>query len=171
MGTCAWPCPTPRVQVCNTGATECFTGWWWENSMNTPRWCWDLRQHHWCGHWGGGACARPETKEKACIPGRKLAADDSGFGTQYGWEDAMEIRSRKQLLLLSSCLPSPFQKSLGTKPEQKPPGVPSQGKKIGSKIKEAGGQHTEKGNSNHPSYPTLPHCLLGSYTAKWLYIS
>lgn len=23
-------------------------------------------------------------RKKACIPGRKLAADDSGFGTQYG---------------------------------------------------------------------------------------
>lgn len=70
------------------------------------------------------------SRKKACIPGRKLPADDGGLGTQYGWGDAMEIWSRKQLLLFFPlAFHCPSKNSLGTKPEQKPPGAPSQRKK------------------------------------------
>lgn len=171
MGIRAWPCSTPRVQVCNTGTTECFTGWWWKNSMNTPRCCWDLRQHHWCGHWGGGACSRPETKEEGLHP-RQEAGSCWWWSWYPIWLRGCHGNQKQETALSPFLLPSiVLPESPGDKTWTKATRFPKPRKKDRSKIKAAGGQHTEKGNSNHPSYPTLPHCLLGSYTAKWLYIS
>lgn len=158
----ARPCPTPRVQVCNTGAAESFTGWWWENSMNTPRWCWNLREHRWCGHWGGGACSRPEIKEEGLHP-RQENASWWWWSWYPIWLRGCHGKQKQEtapspFLLPFTVLPEILKDKTWAKATRCP--KPRE-KKNGSKIKDVG-QHTEKGNSNRPSYPTLPHCVLGS---------
>lgn len=72
----------------------------------------------------------------------------------------MEIRSRKQLLLLSSCLPSSFQKSLGTNLNKSHQVSQAKGKLLGarSKRQEVSTQRKER---------AITHLTLLCHTASW----